>query len=142
MKKRWQKPQAEEHRRIKKADMILISVFLFIGLAGYLLFFFGKESGSMVRVTVDGKVAGECALNRDKVITVEGVGGSNTLSIRDGKADMTDADCPDGICVRHAPISRAGESIVCLPHRVVAEVVSEGGDMVQEDEIVFDGITR
>lgn len=132
---------ASSNKIVGKADMILISVFLFIGLAGYLLFSSGKESGSMVRVTVDGKVAGEYALSRDDLITVEGVGGSNTFSIRDGKVDMTDADCPDGICVRHAAVFRTRESIVCLPHRLVVEIVSADGDP-QEDLAGFDGITR
>ena len=40
------------------------------------------------------------------------------------------ASCPDGICAAHKPISREGESIVCLPHRVVITVRTvedEGG---------------
>ena len=39
---------------------------------------------------------------------------------------MENASCPDGICVSHRPIFRDGESIVCLPNRVVITVVSDG----------------
>ena len=46
----------------------------------------------------------------------------NILVIKDGRADMTDADCPDRICVNHRPVSQEGETIVCLPHKVVVEV--------------------
>ena len=44
--------------------------------------------------------------------------------IRDGYASVEYADCPDGICAAHKPISRSGESIVCLPHKVVITVRS------------------
>ena len=46
------------------------------------------------------------------------------LSIRDGYADVTEATCPDLICAKHRPISRQGEAIICLPNRIVIEVIS------------------
>ena len=94
--------------------MILISAFLLIGLAGLLLFAAWRDEGEFVRVTVDGTVFGEYPLDRDDVIDIETGEGTNTLTIVDGQADMTEADCPDKICVDHIAISRAGESIVCL----------------------------
>ena len=48
----------------------------------------------------------------------------NRLVICDGKAYMETATCPDGICVAHRPIFRNGESIVCLPNRVVITVTT------------------
>lgn len=57
---------------------------------------------------------------------------TNTLVIRDGKAQVTAASCPDGICVDHHPIDKAGETIVCLPHRLVIKVEAA------EDEV--DGV--
>ncbi len=38
---------------------------------------------------------------------------------------MTQADCPDGICANHKPIHKTGESIICLPHKVVVTVISD-----------------
>ena len=90
--------------------MILISAFLLIGLAGLLLFAAWRDEGEFVRVTVDGTVFGEYPLDRDDVIDIETGEGTNTLTIVDGQADMTEADCPDKICVDHIAISRAGES--------------------------------
>ena len=58
----------------------------------------------------------------------------NVLVIREGKARVEEATCPDGICAAHKPISREGESIVCLPHRVVITVHAENGD--QEPDII------
>ena len=43
------------------------------------------------------------------------------------KVSVNNKDCPDKICVNHAAISKKGETIVCLPHKVVVEVVDENG---------------
>ena len=49
-------------------------------------------------------------------------GGTNILTIKNGKAKMTDADCPDQLCVHQKAASKNHESIICLPNKVVVEV--------------------
>ena len=56
-------------------------------------------------------------------IEIPGRVGKCILVIFDGKADMESADCPNQICVHHSAISHTGETIVCLPNRVVIEVI-------------------
>lgn len=56
-------------------------------------------------------------------IEIPGKVGKCILVISDGRADMESADCPNQICVHHSAISHTGETIVCLPNRVVIEVV-------------------
>lgn len=53
-------------------------------------------------------------------------GSYNLLSVTEGVVAMESADCRDQICVRHKPISAAGESVICLPHRLVIEI--RGGE--------------
>ena len=55
-------------------------------------------------------------------------GGVNKVVINDGKVSMTEADCPDELCVKTGKISRVGETIVCLPHRVVVEIKGSQDD--------------
>ena len=54
--------------------------------------------------------------------------------IKDGYVTMTEADCPDHLCMKQKRISKTGGTIVCLPNRVVLEIVSressEGPDVV------------
>ena len=50
------------------------------------------------------------------------------MVISDGKVRVDLADCPDGICVAHRPIFRDGESIVCLPNRVVVTVITDNSE--------------
>lgn len=110
---------------MKKADFIIIGVVL--AVAGVLLLvLYGSNSniGSYVQIEVDGKVVESLPLDTDTTyeITTEN-DGSNTLVITDGSARMINANCPDEICVNHKPINRSGESIICLPHKVVISVV-------------------
>ena len=61
----------------------------------------------------------------------------NLISVTDGMVVVEAADCKDQICVRHKPISSKGESIICLPHRLVVEIV--GDDTSGES---LDGVVR
>lgn len=89
--------------------------------------------GGQVQVTVDGQVVMTLPLDTDTVVTVHGAVNDNTLTIADGTASMTDAGCPDRLCVHHGAISRTGESIICLPNRIVVTVV--GGDAALDGEV-------
>lgn len=106
---------------MKKNDYQLIVV---VAAAAALLFLvFAKVwngSASMAEVSVNGKKIGRYRLSEDQEIEIRG---KNLLVIRDGKADMTEADCPDKLCVRQKPISKQGESIVCLPNKVIVTVI-------------------
>ena len=83
----------------------------------------GCGSGQKIVVKVDGEVYRECDLSRDEVFVVEGYqGGYNTVEIKDGKVSVTDAGCPDKVCVKTGKVSEPGQTIVCLPHRVVVEI--------------------
>ncbi len=113
-------------RKVGKKELILL-LALFVVLGGvYLWYTFSeKESGSSVQVTVDGEVLGVYDLykNQEIPITIDGEV-ANVLVIKDGVADMISANCPDQICVDTAAISARGETIVCLPHKVVVEVLT------------------
>lgn len=83
------------------------------------------QDGGQVKVTVDGEEYGTYSLSEDRRIPIEKDGTvTNLLVIREGKADMIEATCPDHLCVRQKAIDADGETIVCLPNRVVAEVES------------------
>lgn len=119
-----------------KNDLILIAGILsVIAVAALLLLLRGE--GTTVRVELNGEVMGNYSLAIDREVEIlSGENGEekNLLVIRDGKAYVSSATCPDGICAGHRPISRVGESIVCLPHGVVITVVGE--DTAQPDIIV------
>ena len=41
---------------------------------------------------------------------------------------MISADCHNHDCVNHRPISKDGENIICLPHKIVIQIEKEKGD--------------
>ncbi|MCR4676582.1 MAG: NusG domain II-containing protein [Sphaerochaetaceae bacterium] len=107
----------------KKADIILIAALLLAALSFLLFQLFSRQSGAVVKVSVGGEVVKELSLYRDQRYEINGVnGGFNTLVIENGQAWIEDADCPDALCVHMGKISFEGQSIVCLPHKVVVTV--------------------
>ena len=109
-------------KRKLKFDLILVAVCLFVSLAVFLAVTLLKKPGATVVVTVGGEEYGRYSLfeNREEIINTKN--GKNILIIKDGKADMTDATCPDGLCVRQRAVSKNGETIVCLPNKVTVTV--------------------
>ena len=109
-----------------KNDIILICAILFVALAAALGLFLFKKDGDTVTVTVDGKMFGEYSLSENRTVEIKNGNGYNLLVIEDGKAYVKEASCPDGICSSHRPVSSDGESIICLPNKVVIEVHTNG----------------
>lgn len=121
------KPTAKSGGRRLRNDIIFITVLLLTVAAAGLGFFFFRGEGDLVNVTVDGELFGSYPLDTDMTLEIRtGKDGENVnvLVIEGGKARVATANCPDGICSSHRDIFRDGESIVCLPHRVVVTVDS------------------
>ncbi|MCD8010034.1 MAG: NusG domain II-containing protein [Lachnospiraceae bacterium] len=112
-----------------RTDLIVLAGLALIGLfLGLGLLLFGQQGGQ-VQVRVGGEAVATWPLSRDGTYTIEGIdGGTNILVIQDGRACITEASCPDGLCVGMGWISRSGQSIVCLPNQVVVEILSDGTD--------------
>ncbi len=125
--------KTEKKRIWRIGDLVLIGGVLAMAVGLFLWLFFGAAKGQRVEVMVDGRTVYSLPLDVDARQIIAGVNGQNTLVIAGGKAMVTTATCPDGVCVRHRPISRAGESILCLPHKVAVTVV--GGQPAVDAEV-------
>ena len=111
--------------RTFRNDLTLIGSLLAVVIVAGVCLFLLREEGDTVVVTVDGAPYAVYPLSEDRVVEIRtGAEGEqlNRLVIQGGTAAVETATCPDGICAAHKPISRDGESIVCLPHRVVITV--------------------
>jgi hypothetical protein len=118
-------------RKIRN-DIILVLCLLLIAVIGLAYLYLFRDKGDTVKVTVDGNQIGIYSLNENMtkdIITGEKGENLNRLIIKDGKAYMETATCPDGICVNHNPIFRDGESIVCLPNGVVVTIIKNDDDL-------------
>lgn len=112
--------------KLKRNDILLVLGILLAALA-ILLFslLLPGKAGSTVIVTVDGTEEARFPLQEDTEYTIQTEKGINYLKIKDGTASITDADCPDKLCVHQHPISKKGETLVCLPHKVIISVSSD-----------------
>lgn len=108
-----------------KNDLLLIAALLILGGALALSLHAARQEGGAVRVQIGGETVAELPLNEDARLVLGEGGHTNTLVIENGAARVVEASCPDQICVSHGAIRYAGESIVCLPHKLVVSV--EGG---------------
>jgi hypothetical protein len=124
----------KESSMIKRNDLILIGVFIILGLG--VIFFINatKSGGSELLITVNGEEYDTIPLNKDTTYTVKvDENDWNTFIVKDGVVDMIDASCPDKLCVNHSDIEYNHETIVCLPNRVVLEVI--GGEESEVDAV-------
>ena len=105
-----------------KNDILLAVIILAVAAVAFLGFFLTLSDGTTVNVIIDGEVTASYSLSEDREEVIKTEWGENTLVIENGEARVKYADCPDGICVAHREVSRSGETIVCLPHRLVIEI--------------------
>lgn len=107
-----------------KRDIILIAALLLAGglIAVCVMLFSG--GGQTVEVRVDGRVTAVYSLNEERTVKINGVGGVNVLEIKNGEVRIIEADCPDGLCIKTGTIKNKGQSVICLPHKVVVEITA------------------
>lgn len=121
------KPAGKTGRNTRRNDIILIALILttaLIFLAGYYLLY--HEEGSYVQIEIDSTVYKTLPLDKNTTVTLTGYNnGSNILQIKDGSASIIEADCPDKLCQKQKKIKYNGETIVCLPHKIVISVISK-----------------
>lgn len=117
---------------IKKADIILLIVILAVGIPMSVLSLTAGTGGDKVKISTDGQVYGIYPLNEDCEIDVTEDGHTNHITIKDGQVSMSYSTCRNQVCVNTGAISQTKDVIVCLPNRVVVEIISseegKGGD--------------
>ena len=114
----------KRNRQARNDGILILALLVVLAIAGA-CFFLLRGEGSTVTIKVDQRVVGVYPLSEDRVVDIPSETGHNRLVIQDGKASMESATCPDGICVAHYAIHRNGESIVCLPNKVVVTVTTD-----------------
>ena len=116
----------------RRADLVVIGSLLLLALILWLVLGAFRTEGGEVVVRVDGVETERHALTEDGTYPLNG--GSNILVIADGRAWLTEANCPDLLCVKQGKIHYAGQSIICLPNRL--SVTVEGGESDGVDAVV------
>lgn len=115
-------------KSLKKKDWVFIGIIVVLAIVGLLAMQYinSNEADLTVVITIDGKVFREIPLTQEtnEEIIVEENGNSNVVIIKDGQVFVREASCPDQICVQTSPADENGEMVVCLPNKVIVEVVA------------------
>lgn len=116
--------------KLKKLDFVIIGTLIFITLASSaaaLISTSKKFDNLYVNIEVNGKPYKKVPLNNynDK-IKVQSSLGTNLIEIENGKVHFDEADCPDKICIKDGFIGKPGQILVCLPNKVVVQIIGEG----------------
>ena len=98
----------------------LIGILLAICTALSFWLFRPGQQADTVTVISDGQVLHTLSLYTDQTLTIRSANGTNTVTIKNGKIAVTEADCPDGHCMARGFCDR-GAQIVCLPNRLVIQ---------------------
>ncbi len=116
---------------MKKQNLVWILIFTVLAAGGLLWYFsLGHGVGTVAVVSVNGEQLERIDLSKvrkayDLDITTEY--GHNIVHVEPGAISVSEADCPDQICVFQGKLTGSGIPIICMPHRLVIEI--EGGDL-------------
>lgn len=111
-----------KQKLISRADILLIVGILILAIAGLFVWKKLQKPGAYVDIMIDGTSVKTLRLDKDASYEVTQDVGVNTVVVQDGSVTVQNADCPDKICERHRAISQTGETIICLPHKLVVEI--------------------
>ena len=116
----------------RNAKIILILLLAAVILsAGFLLLQQKQVSSPVARITRDGELIREIPLDEVEEsysFVVEDEEGSNTILVEPGRIRVSEADCPDQVCVNQGFISDGTVPVVCLPHKLMIEIVGGGSE--------------
>ena len=123
---------------MKKLDLYLASAMCFIALVWFLIEYFTLDEGQIVDVYINNECICSYDLNVDNSYELMNNGQViANLVIKNGHADISYASCPDKYCVSQSKISKAGETIVCLPNKLVVEISNKDEIKDEYDAIAY-----
>ncbi len=115
---------SESKKKIIRNDIIVILAPLVIALILLIFTLIPQNTGEFVTVSLEGKEIARYRLTEDISLPIKNPDGEALLilTIKDGKAFVTESICRDHSCERMGPVSRSGDSIICLISQVVITV--------------------
>lgn len=121
---------SQHELKFNRFDALVALIIALLAVAAALWFYLPRsQSGQLtVVISVAGEETRRVPLSDFTETTVTGGGYTLRVSTRDGGVAVTDSDCPTQDCVHTGVITRAGQSIVCLPAQVVVHLEGSASD--------------
>ncbi|WP_426348864.1 NusG domain II-containing protein [Alloiococcus sp. CFN-8] len=128
---------------MKKLDIIIIAVLLIISFIPEVLFgikYSVEASETYAEITIGGKLYKTVSLSEnggEDSFIVHTDQGFNEIEIKDNSIAIIDANCNDKLCLEIGHITDPGESIICLPHKLMIEVKGTTDDSSPLDSVAY-----
>lgn len=111
---------------MKKTDLIIIIAALAGAVILFLIYNLNyRKSDSetlYVNVMVDNEIYGRYLLDTDMSQKIESIYGYNIIKIVDGKCYISESDCKNKICINTGIIENSGDTLCCLPHKLIVYI--------------------
>ncbi len=132
------------YRMIKRWDILIIILLILVSLLPLAIFTYvqtgkiNEDSIFIAVISVDHEVVERITLTGNVGVDTFDFTPSehdrNTIEVRDDRIRMKSATCSDQVCVNFGFISKPGETIVCLPHKILIEIQTIDGGA---DELII-----
>ncbi|WP_156857901.1 NusG domain II-containing protein [Oceanobacillus sp. AG] len=132
----------ELYRTVKRWDIIIVIALVILSFLPFVIFTFIQtkyadgESVSVAVISVDNEEVQRVTLTGNEGVEVFDILSSdsnyNIVEVIDEEIRVKSANCPDQIDVHQGFISKPGETIVCLPHRMIIEIQTMSDEPVSD----------
>lgn len=122
---------------MKKKDFILIFIILLIVVVSFgINHFTNAKSGKQIEIYVDNELYKTYDIDDEDEFKIESEEGYNVVKIHNHGAQITEASCPDKVCIHEGFITKPSESIVCLPNKVHIKIITDDTNNYGEEDII------
>ena len=120
--------------RSHKLDFIIVGIILVLAIAGFVgvRLYGAHNTADIVKISGPDGMVVELPLDEDTRYVVETELGHNTVVIENQTVHIEDADCKNHDCMDQGTITMPGQQLICLPHKLVVQIVSNGSTDVSQ----------
>lgn len=114
---------------MKKRDFILIALLLIMSA----VFFvynrkIDEKEGKVIQIYSNNKLYKEISIDEETEFKIKDGSGYNIVKVHDGGVEVTEANCPDKVCVNTGHISKPSQTIVCVPNKLSIKIIDSSSD--------------
>ena len=120
---------------IRPGDIIVTAAVLVVALVLGIAFAWHQSAADTFYINYDGETV-EYPLAEDGIYSITSNGIGIVVKSENCEVSVISSECPDRLCVKASAISNPGETIVCLPAKVVVGIKASQGGVYEADGIV------
>lgn len=113
---------------MNKSDIKLIIIILFITIVMLFVYFINKEEADIALVYYDSSIVLTIDLNINNIYEVDGQLGKVKIQVENKQIKVIEENSPYHLCSKQGFIKNKGESIICLPNKVIIELPNDDID--------------